>query len=419
MTRYDQDDLSNTDRILQNYVREEKNIYSMDIFKKLKLKYSNQEPLTLYRGMNFKTEDDYNEFMEKIEQNSVFKSESLSGFSRCYDTAQDFSETTKTYFPDELTMVEEAVRGLTGESMTGYLGVVITVNVDAGDVVDINRSGLGIEDELLLAPDTEYDCTVTTVTPLRERIKSIDINSHVESYIEKGLNDSVFNYIIRNHADDITQKNKELILNSILFKKEDKCFIDNKGGVSLYKLLNKDDNLIIYSKKDFSFRNNNDELDVEKSSMIVPKFAVYSKFGIFDDKKIMKKITNVSNEIMIKAIHFYIHNKERDFDFEGLRQITPYITDGLRDLHKRMVSEKNNYYGTMQSSAIKEINEPEKSKEEKQKLIDIYKKDLINMITSITNEIPLTMDDVIKEQEKTVSRKKDSQKRLTKLLKLR
>lgn len=419
MTRYDQDELSSIDRILQNYVREEKKIYSMNIFKELRSKYSNQEPLTLYRGMNFKTEDDYNQFIEKIQEKSVFKSESLSGFSRCYDTAQDFSETTKTYFPGELTMAEEDVRGLTGESMTGYRGVVITVNVRAGDVVDINRSGLGIEDELILAPDTEYICTVTTVTPLKERIKNIDINKHIENNIEKGLDDNVFNYIIRNHVDDITQKNKELILNSILFKKNDKCFIDNDEKNSLYKLLEKDDNLIIYSKKEFSFRGNNDEMDVEKSSMIVPRFAVYSRFGVFNDKKMMEKIKKTSNEIMIKAINFYINNKDRDFDFEGLRQITPYVTDGLRDLHIRMISEKNNSYGRMQSNAIKEINDPEKSKEEKQKSIDTYKKDLIKMMTNITNEIPLTMEDVIKEQEKTVSRKEESIKRVTKLLKNR
>lgn len=405
-------DLDDLDDKLYNYVRNERIIYSVDTFNKLRARYPNTEKLTVYRGINFKTEDDYDEFMETFNQTKKFKSDCLSGFSNSYETAQDFSETTKTYFPGALTIAEEEVRTLTAESMAGFIGIIIKVIVEPNSVVDINSSQFGIEDEVLLSPDIYYDCEIETVLPLKNRIKNININDHIQNSINK--QDNIFHYIIKNHVDDLSLQSKTTILNSVIFKKEDKNIFDTEDHSNM-SLIESHDNLIIYNRSELNYRTNDGDIN-NVTHMIVPSFYKFSLYGIFNDVTLHNQITKISNQVMYHVLNHYINNKTDSFNFESLKTITPYLNDNMKDLYKRMICEKNGSYNTLQSTAIKGINNDKISHDERNILVEKYKKDLLNLFKNIDNELPLNMSDLENMQLKTKERKSKAISRLNKLL---
>ena len=148
------DELDNLDNTLRNYTKEERNIYQEEKFEGLLSRYPLKEDATVYRGINFSTRLQYHRFMKKFNKLEGYLTSNAAGFSRDYDTALDFAETTKTYYPTLETLQAEDKRNKEAELMTGYCGIIIKSEVKAGEVIDVNASTFSVEDEVLFRPNT-------------------------------------------------------------------------------------------------------------------------------------------------------------------------------------------------------------------------------------------------------------------------
>jgi hypothetical protein len=173
-------------------------------------KYPNEEPLVLYRGLHFDTEEQYNEFMAGF-KNKV-RTSSISSWSPSFDTAEEFSITKKTYHPNPMIMSQEMERERSKEYMTGYRGIVLKTSIQPNTGIMVNRTGYAKENEVILPPGT-YDVQIQTITK-KYKHKIEDGDETVTSIIDKMMDPkyrddhyykNFFEFVKHNYPEDIRQ----------------------------------------------------------------------------------------------------------------------------------------------------------------------------------------------------------------------
>lgn len=98
------------EEILKDYTHNENPIYSKTIYNSMLRKWPNKETITLYRGMNFTTKDEYDNFLKTFLKDGGYINDSAAGFSSLYETAIELAVSPKTYFPDEDTIATDSLR---------------------------------------------------------------------------------------------------------------------------------------------------------------------------------------------------------------------------------------------------------------------------------------------------------------------
>lgn len=204
---FDEDDLDGLpedERWLRKYLHQGLNRWPNEwVIDSLLSKRSNDEPLEIYRGMNFREQESMDEFVNDFA--GVWEQPSgISSWSPDHPTALEFAYVRKTYYPDEETFRQEKIARETGEKMRGVGGVLLKIIAPPNTVIEFDG---GYESEVLLTPGV-YKCEMEVIKPYRDQIKDgFDINAYILSLEPKGrLADSIEAYIRQNHIEDLTPK---------------------------------------------------------------------------------------------------------------------------------------------------------------------------------------------------------------------
>jgi len=203
---YDDDDayLPDDERWLRKYLYQGLDRWpSQYIIDSLLAKKSNEEPLPIWRGMNFRDKKLMDEFTSSF--NGIWKQEAgISSWSPDEPTAREFAYVRKTYFPDEETFAQEKKARETGEKMRGVGGVLLKMIAPPGSVIVFSG---GYESEVLLTPG-EYEYEMEIITTYAEQIAGgFDIESYIMSLkpgSRKG--EDIEQYIRMNHINDLSPK---------------------------------------------------------------------------------------------------------------------------------------------------------------------------------------------------------------------
>ncbi len=151
------------------------------IINELLVKFGNDERITIYRGMNFRSKDEWNKFMNDFD-GKRYKVNGISSWSPDKLTAQQFAHVRPTYFPDKETFEQERTAREDNEKLRGYRGVIIKSIVEPHSVIDIRKSGVGYENEVLL-PTGTYDCEIIDVIkPYRETVENGEVDINQRNY---------------------------------------------------------------------------------------------------------------------------------------------------------------------------------------------------------------------------------------------
>jgi hypothetical protein len=160
----------------------------------------------LYRGMNFLTQESYEKFLADL-QDGVVKTSSITSWTRSVDTASQFAITRPTYYLNAELAAAETAREKAGEHMIGYRGVILSTTVPAGVGIDVNQSGVGAEDEIIL-PAGDYKIQIAKeFKPFAQQMAGRDPNDILLTIDQKKFqSDSetqkMFQYLIRNNEPD-------------------------------------------------------------------------------------------------------------------------------------------------------------------------------------------------------------------------
>lgn len=390
------------DEILRDYTRNEVNIYSESIYNEIKLKYANKNKMTVYRGINFTTKEEYEIFLKEFKENKGYQSFSAAGFAKTYETALDFSSTTKTYFPTLEVMIEDSKRREFKESMSGYIGVILTAEVEIGDVVDVNLSDEGIEDEVLFEPNQLIKCSLEVIKPFKEKVKEkdFDINQYIKDIPNK--EDKLLQYILSNLSSKISEEVKDLLVQRVFedFNKKASLKIAKDSDE---KILADYDNLIVYSRKNYKFG----EEPETRINFFIPYFKNLEIDGLISEKQ-RDLISEKAESIILNALE--IHIKYRDkykINYQSLKNLTPYVSNETKELYMKAISyKKKDTYEDINKNLANIINKGKYSGSKSEAVANEISK-LKSFFTEILENLPIEMKDIEKiKKDKSVKRDK-------------
>ena len=263
--------MDSEDKALKRYVLEPSVSNRSEVeshFHELLSKYKNKEQLTLYRGMNFDTEEDYNDFLHQIKTNKGFniKDGDISSWSRKRTIAKQFAVTRPSYMESMSTANMFAIKKSEDENehVVGYRGIILTTTIKPGIGIDVNKSDFSSEDEIIL-PKGTYKVETEEVLKNSDLIKAKGLTAVLEKYTDSKNNSdrksSIIMKAIKDNADSLTDKDKKLLASHLL--KDVTTYVDvpedirneilvsfpNYGFVDSYRSIFLKDDLDNYEKK--------------------------------------------------------------------------------------------------------------------------------------------------------------------------
>lgn len=250
---------------LKAFVRDERSTISNSDFDSLLSRYPNKEPLTIYRGLNFRTKEDYDSFLVDLKDGKL-KANSMTSWSPDPKEAESFAKSKMVNDFSQFALSDmESIRNLRKEGIMGYRGVILQTNIDAGMGIDVDTTGVGQESEILL-PRGEYD--VSIFKEVKKRSEYLDKEEFIRVVnTSENFNDDI-EYVLLNKPEFVDKEIFDKLYNytdpkSIYERTEYVTYIEYYVGVSTPKIL---------SYKDF-----NKFLDESQKSDLESKFKEATK----------------------------------------------------------------------------------------------------------------------------------------------
>lgn len=206
------------DKAISKYTLNPDYIYTLySVFDEAMKQYPNDHRVTLYRGLNFDTEEDYFKFMSTI-KNNILETNNISSWSPEKSTAKQFAVTKPSYmeFMDKYKMSLISKQEKERERITGYRGVILSTTIAPKKAVDLSKSDYSKESEMLLSPG-KYEVDVYDIKTFKDILATSTADKELQKLHDKlqeyDEEDSskFLDYIIRNYSDQISDKSKSLL----------------------------------------------------------------------------------------------------------------------------------------------------------------------------------------------------------------
>lgn len=177
----------------------------------------------LHRGMNFLDRESYEKFIEDM-KDGIVKTQSITSWSRDFDTASQFAITRPTYYFNSVLASAESARQKSGEYMIGYRGVILTTVVPAEVGIDVSESGVGVEDEVIL-PVGNYKVQISKeFKPFAQQVAGRDPNELIQSISQEQFRSQeeykkLFHFLLTNNKpENFSSASKQHIFH-LLYRK--------------------------------------------------------------------------------------------------------------------------------------------------------------------------------------------------------
>ncbi len=383
--------------IVRNYTRNEMPVYSNETYNEMLAHWPNEEDITIYRGMNFNTKEDYENFLKDYKEKGGFISDYAAGFTDSYKTATDFATSPKTYFPTMEIVIQEEKRRTLGDDMTGYCGVILAVQVPAGTAVDLNISGEAIESEFLLVPNQLYKCKIEKVKSLNELVNSRGFN--INEYIkEKGnIADNTSKFIIMNKSRSLNNESK-----NILIERDLNEFINNKKTFENENILSNTNYLTAILKNHGRF--GEEDLRIQ---FFAPNLKYFELNNLMTpEKQVVFKY--IANEIIQDAIKIHLEYRDKyEIDYSAIKAVTPFASKDSVELYQRAIAyNKKETYENINDTLRDVFKDKSISQKDKNKLIDKEMDRMKSLINGIIESAPDSKTDLQIEKRDNKNRRR-------------
>jgi len=194
------------DQWLAKYTRHSWNRWpGEDVINELMERYPNDEPMTLYRGLNFRTKKDLFAFMKDTNRLKTLREGKISSWSPSVGTAHQFSVTRPTYDLNYELMHDEGHKSKMRDHMIGYIGIMLKTQIGPHEGIDVRKSEAVKESEIILPPG-EYAIELhKAYVPFERSVKASNVKRKFMSIKNIGDEDSIgskmFNFIVHNFKE--------------------------------------------------------------------------------------------------------------------------------------------------------------------------------------------------------------------------
>tara|TARA_R110000851_G_scaffold514_6_gene1779 strand:+ start:483 stop:1631 length:1149 start_codon:yes stop_codon:yes gene_type:complete len=348
-----------------------------EVIKKLSKRYPVDSNMVIYRGLNFRTEEEWDEFVANMKAGeNVVQFGGISSWSPDEGGAKTFAVTRPSYFLSAELMAAETIRSREMEYISGYRGIIIKTNVttDMG-AIDVTKSSAAHENEIILPAgsykigvhkvikrfkDEVADTGVTeTVSKILDQMLDLRNAGKSDEYITK-----FYKYIRHHFSDKIiaSEKFKEKVFGIVM-------------GKAKWKAKNLKDIVSVSTMKS-PF----DEDDIE--------VRIHFNRGVFDlaekgmapasQMPMIKKYADIILKAYKKAV------KENSatpatFKFGALESLRPYVSDPSAITILMQQAIGNKYQKTNSRDAVADINKI-KDPDAKRRAIEKHQEDIMRIL---------------------------------------
>lgn len=134
----------------------------------------------IYRGLNFSNVREYMAFRRSIRGN-VLTQDGMSSWGKTVETGRTFAKSRMVH---QLNAMVASMYD-PNERVMGFIGIILAVDVSAGVAIDVNASGGGVEDEVILPKGSYKIVDIQYEKKWKHLLSKIDINSEVLEILEK------------------------------------------------------------------------------------------------------------------------------------------------------------------------------------------------------------------------------------------
>ena len=164
--------------------------------------YGNDKSMTLYRGLNFDTKEQYDAFIKSI-RSGTLKTKGISSWSPDKSEAEAFAITKPSYmeFMSRSNMAQIDAQHKSGEKITGYRGVILTTKIGKKRGVDLKKFENRAESEVLL-PLGSYKVTYKDILTYKDSMSDGPETTLMKLTTKSKDKDGILNYILKNYKPD-------------------------------------------------------------------------------------------------------------------------------------------------------------------------------------------------------------------------
>lgn len=242
----DNSDLEDYDKALSAYTLNPMELYKIHkYFDELMYHYANEKQITIYRGLNFETKEQYDEFVSSIKNGKVhFKR--ISSWSPDKSEATSFAITRPSYmeFMDSDNMKAISLARKNHEHVVGYRGIILKTKIEPNTGIDVRRSKFSKESEIILPAGT-YKVSFENKLKNSDRMGEYKnlLDAVMDAIKENSDNSTSFlEHIIMHHHEKFTDVEKTILGNHFLKIKVDHMveyskplsFINKDGTIEYY-----------------------------------------------------------------------------------------------------------------------------------------------------------------------------------------
>lgn len=212
-------DLDQADQWLAKYTYEALDRWpSKEIQRTLVQRYPVSEPTTIYRGINLKTKEQYDEFRASIADGQITTG-GITSWSPSRDQVESFAVTRPSYYLDLDTMKGYGEARSQREYIQGYRGMILKMVCEPGHGIAVNKSNLGHESEIILIPGT-YRVEIEREYKLYKSALEdgdIDVDSVVANHDPdvstrgREYDHQFYDYVLHHHSDRLADSSKRKI----------------------------------------------------------------------------------------------------------------------------------------------------------------------------------------------------------------
>lgn len=189
-----------------------KSLPNEDIVSHLKTEYPLDSDTPVYRGINFKTKELYDQFISEVQSGSL-DLDRITSWTKDPSIAEDFAITTMVDSPNFNVMLMYDEMQKNRERVAGYRGVIVqTVATINNTLVDVTKSNYDREQEVILMPGTISVSIYQEIKTYKDQFEEQDINEYILSINTSGeLDEGAIKYILHHHPRDLSNEAKDKI----------------------------------------------------------------------------------------------------------------------------------------------------------------------------------------------------------------
>ena len=200
---------------LKDYIKSGYISYLLGKESELRSLYPSKEDLIVYRGLNFSSEKDYNEFLKQVDiKNKKYINPRISSWTTDYKIANGFARTIKAYteFLSIADVKEIQKQENEYNRITGYKGVVLEIKIPARKAIDITDES--VEDEILVLKG-EYDLqNIKMIDNFNDMFNNIKTEKQVISILDELDDENMKEFT--NCVKWLNKNKKELLTKNVL-----------------------------------------------------------------------------------------------------------------------------------------------------------------------------------------------------------